>query len=139
MWMRCLSSLRACLFILLLVAGPVLSLALPGDASAQGRRELRVGVAGIPAALEPATALEGARPLIARQVFDTLGAYREGSTEVEPALATRWSVSRDGLTWSFTLRNGVTFHDGTPLTATEVASSFTRSLKADPGTPATAW
>lgn len=139
MWMRCLSSLRACLFILLVVAGPVLSLAVNGDASAQGRRELRVGVAGVPPALEPATALEGAMPLIARQVFDTLVAYREGSTEVEPALATRWSVSRDGLTWSFTLRNGVTFHDGTPLTATEVASSFTRSLKADPATPATAW
>jgi len=139
MWMRCLSSLRACLFILLVVAGPVLSLAVPGDASAQGRRELRVGVAGVPPALEPATALEGAMPLIARQVFDTLVAYREGSTEVEPALATRWAVSRDGLTWSFTLRNGVTFHDGTPLTATEVASSFTRSLKADPATPATAW
>src|SRR5205085_8014023 len=96
------------------------------DTFAQGRRELRVGVSGVPGTLDPVAALEGTVPLIARQVFDTLVVYRVGSTDVEPALATRWAVSRDGLTWSFTLRNGVTFHDGTPVTAAEIAASFTR-------------
>jgi peptide/nickel transport system substrate-binding protein len=139
MWMRCPPSLRARFFIIVLLACPIFSLATSSDASAQGRRELRVGVAGVPAALEPATAVDGATPLIARQVFDTLVAYREGSTEIDPALATRWAVSRDGLTWSFTLRNGVTFHDGAPMTAAEVASSFTRHLKADQAAPAPAW
>jgi len=52
---------------------------------------------------------------------------------VQPSLATRWSVSRDGLTWSFTLREGVRFHDGTPLTATEVAASFARHSSAEGG------
>src|SRR3989454_10059930 len=89
-----------------------LVLAWPASAPAQPpsapgppsiRREVRVGVPGVPAALDPAAALEGTIPLIARQVFDTLVAYRDGTTDVEPALATRWSVSRDGLTWSFTL------------------------------------
>jgi peptide/nickel transport system substrate-binding protein len=93
------------------------------------RRELRVGIPGVPAAVEPGAALEGASPLIARQVFDTLVAWREVSTEVDPALATRWNVSRDGLVWSFTLREGVRFHDGSPLTAAEVAASFERQLK----------
>ena len=99
---------------------------LPSDAAAQTRKELRVGVAGIPAALDPAANLDGAGPLIARQVFDTLVAYREGTTDVDPALATRWAVARDGLTWTFTLRDGARFHDGSPVTAAEVAASFQR-------------
>src|SRR3989454_4519611 len=93
------------------------------------RRELRIGAPGVPSPPDPGAALEGASPLIARQVFDTLVAWREGSTEVEPALATRWNVSRDGLVWSFTLREGVKFHDGSPLTALEVAASFERQLR----------
>ena len=103
------------------------------------RREVRVGAPGIPAALDPATALEGTIPLIAHQVFDTLVAYGEGTTDVEPALATRWSVSRDGLTWSFTLRDGVRFHDGTPLTSSEVVASFARQLRPDASATAVVW
>jgi peptide/nickel transport system substrate-binding protein len=102
---------------------------LPVFAAAQGRKELRIGVVGVPALVDPAAALEGAAPLIARHVFDTLVAYRDGSTDVEPALATRWWVSRDGLTWSFGLRDNARFHDGTALTAHEVAMSFGRYLR----------
>ena len=120
--MRCPSSLRSRLFFLVVAAALVVSCIRAGDVVAQGRRELRIGVPGVPTLLEPAAALDGPMPLIARQVFDTLVQYRQGSTDVEPALATRWAVSRDGLTWSFTLRNGVTFHDGTPLTAAEVVA-----------------
>jgi peptide/nickel transport system substrate-binding protein len=99
------------------------------------RRDVRIGVVGLPAALDPMAALEGAGALVSRQVFDTLVTYRETSTDVEAALAVRWSVSRDGLTWSFTLRDGVRFHDGTPLTAREAAASFDRWLKSE-GRPA---
>ena len=38
-----------------------------------------------------------------------------------PELASSWSVSEDGKTWTFTLEDGVTFHDGKPLTAADVA------------------
>ncbi len=41
-----------------------------------------------------------------------------------PALATSWDVSEDGLTWTFHLREGVTFHDGEPLTADAVVASI---------------
>src|SRR2546430_17294369 len=61
------------------------------------RRELRVGAPGVPATLDPPTALEGTVPLIAPPVFDTLVAYREGTTAVEPGLATPWHVPREGL------------------------------------------
>ena len=103
------------------------------------RRELRVGAPGVPATLDPATALEGTVPLIARQVFDTLVGYREGTTDVEPGLATRWHVSRDGLTWSFTLRDGVRFEDGTLLTSADVAASFERQLRPDAVGTAVVW
>jgi peptide/nickel transport system substrate-binding protein len=110
-----------------------------GDVSAQFRKELRVGVPGVPPTLDPASALDGTVPLIAHQVFDTLVTYREGSTDIEPALATRWSVSRDGLVWSFVLRDGVRFHDGSPLTAGEAAASFERQLKPPVAAPSPVW
>ena len=128
--MRVPAVLWACVLVLA-------SLAWPAESAAQGRKELRVGIAGVPAVLDPGSALEGATPLIARQVFDTLVSYREGSTEIDPALATRWAVARDGLVWTFTLREGVSFHDGSPLSAREVAASFQRQLA--PDTAAMAW
>src|SRR5437867_3745046 len=124
---------------LLVVRPPVPSSAqgVPPDAGA--RREVRIGAPGVPSVLDPGTALEGTVPLIARQVFDTLVVWREGSTEIDPALATRWTASRDGLVWSFTLREGVKFHDGTPLTSTEVAASFERQLQPETQSAGRAW
>ena len=130
---------RACFFITVLLACPIFSRLWIIPVSAQARKELRVGVAGVPATLDPISAVDGAVPLIARQIFDTLVAFREGSTDVEPALATRWSVSKDGLTWTFVLREGVRFTDGAPLTASEVVASFARGLKPDPAAPAVGW
>src|SRR6266852_101477 len=115
-----------------LLLGAAVVAAWPSASSAQFaslRKEVRVGAVGIPSTLDPAAALGGASALIARQVFDTLVAWKEGTTDVEPALAARWTVSRDGLTWSFTLRDNVRFHDGTALTAGEIAASFDRHLK----------
>ncbi len=131
--------LRAHFLITLALACPIFSLLWITPALPQARKELRVGVTGVPTTLDPAAALEGAVPLIARQVFDTLVAFREGSTDVEPALATRWWASKDGLTWTFSLREGVRFHDGAPLTAAEVAASFGRGLRVDPAAPPSAW
>src|SRR5262245_64404227 len=74
------------------------------------RRELRVGAPSVPTALEPGAALEGTNPLIARQVFDTLVAWREGRTEIEPARATRWNGARDGLARASAEREGGTVH-----------------------------
>src|SRR2546422_935151 len=129
------------IILTLVLAWPssALSQAPSSPVPTSARREVRVGALGIPAALDPATALEGTLPLIAHQVFDTLVAYHEGTTDVEPALATRWSVSRDGLTWSFTLRDGVRFHDGTPLTSAEVVASFMRQLRPDASGTAVVW
>src|SRR5690606_35788260 len=49
---------------------------------------------------------------------------------IVPVLASEWDVSDDGLTYTFTLQKGVTFHDGTPMTADDVVTSLTET-KAD--------
>ena len=108
------------------------ALVTPASAGAQGAL-LRVGLPSIPTVLDPATALDGVVPLIARQIFETLVQYREGSSDVEPGLATSWTVSRDGLQWTFRIRDGVRFHDGTPLSARHVAESLDRVIV--PGHP----
>jgi peptide/nickel transport system substrate-binding protein len=106
---------------------------------AQERREIRIGIPGIPNDIEPGTTLEGSAPLIERQIFDTLVAYSPASTDVEPALATRWSVSRDGLVWTFNLRDNVRFHDGKALSAADVVASLERPLKIGTQPAAAVW
>jgi peptide/nickel transport system substrate-binding protein len=106
----------------------VLLLALAGSAWGQGGT-LRVGVPTISSLLDPATTLEGPVSVIARQMFDTLVQYREMTSDIEPGLAAQWSVSRDGLAWTFRLRDGVRFHDGTVLTAQHVVESLDRVLQ----------
>jgi len=65
-------------------------------------------------------------------VFDTL-VWRDASGETIPWLATDWTLSEDGLTWTFTLRDGVRWQDGRPLTADDVVFSIDY-YQAHPGT-----
>jgi peptide/nickel transport system substrate-binding protein len=77
---------------------------------------LVVGQIAEPQALDPhaVTAVNDFRILM--NVYDGLVRYASGTLEVEPALATDWSISDDGTVYTFTLREGVTFHDGSPST-----------------------
>ena len=64
---------------------------------------------------------------IAQQVEETLVTLKPGTgDEVIPALATEWSVSDDSLSYTFKIREGVKFHDGTPLDAAAVKANFDR-------------
>ncbi|MDP2951755.1 MAG: ABC transporter substrate-binding protein, partial [Chloroflexota bacterium] len=53
----------------------------------------------------------------------------KNSDKVIPDLAERWDISADGKTYTFHLRKGVKFHDGTPLTAADVVESLSRGLR----------
>jgi peptide/nickel transport system substrate-binding protein len=59
-------------------------------------------------------------------IYEGLVQYANGSTKIVPSLATAWTVSPDGMTYTFTLRTGVTFHDGTPFNSAAAAFSFSR-------------
>lgn len=61
---------------------------------------------------------------ILANIFDGLVEQNYITGEIEPALAESWTVSRDGRTWVFTLRQGVTWHDGKPLTVDDVIFTF---------------
>jgi peptide/nickel transport system substrate-binding protein len=61
-------------------------------------------------------------------VFDTLVTYHDETSEIVPALAERWEHSDDGLRWTFHLRPGVVFHDGTPCNAQAVKISLQRLM-----------
>jgi peptide/nickel transport system substrate-binding protein len=79
-----------------------------------------------PTYLDPAIVSDGESFRIARQIFDTLVQLAPGTTRLQPALATRWRPSRDGKAWTFTLRRGVRFHDGTAFNAAAVCANFNR-------------
>lgn len=76
--------------------------------------------------LDPADITDGESLLVTWQVYEGLTRYKAGSSEVEPALAESWEVSDDGLAWTFKLREGVKFHDGTDFNADAVVWNFER-------------
>lgn len=84
------------------------------------------GAAGAPKNFDPIFNDDGEsfRPI--RQMFETLVQYKAGTTDLEPGLATAWTPSPDGKTWTFTLRQGVRFQDGTPFNAAAVCFNFDR-------------
>ncbi|ART99731.1 ABC transporter substrate-binding protein [Yoonia vestfoldensis] len=92
---------------------------------------LVVGQIAEPQALDPhaVTAVNDFRILM--NIYDGLVRYASGTLEVEPALAESWTISEDGTVYTFTLREGVTFHDGSAFDAEAVVFNFDRMLKED--------
>ncbi len=76
--------------------------------------------------LDPARTTNGESVKIVTNVFNGLVRFKEGSTEVEPDLAKDWTISPDGLVYTFTLRDDVKFHDGTPFNADAVVYTIER-------------
>jgi peptide/nickel transport system substrate-binding protein len=92
-----------------------------------------VGMEAEPPGLDPGQALGLHTLRVTHQLFETLVTTPDDSTEVVPGLAESWTTSADGLAWTFKLRRGVRFHDGTPLDAAAVKFTFDRVI--DPNHP----
>ncbi len=111
---------------------PALSGLLLATATAMAQpTEIRIGVALEPPMLDPtAGAAEAIDVVVYQNIFEGLVRIDETGA-VEPGLAESWTISEDGLTYSFALRDGVTFHDGTTFDAEDVKFTFDRILAAD--------
>ena len=95
------------------VAGGTLVVALPGDIDN----------------LDPTLISDSNTSYVINQVMEGLVQLRPGSvSEVDGVLAEDWEVSEDGLTYTFTIRSGKTFHDGTPVNAEAIRYNFDRWL-----------
>ena len=79
-----------------------------------------------PVGLDGAFASDGESIRAIKQIVQTLVAQKPGTTSLIPQLATSWKSSADGKTWTFNLRTGVKFHDGTPFNAKAVCFNFNR-------------
>ena len=95
--------------------------------------ELRIGLSGEVTSLDPHFLAAQPNLTVARHVFESLTDV-DPQTRLIPGLAERWRAL-DALNWEFNLRRGVKFHDGTELTAEDVAFSLQRplSIKGSPG------
>jgi peptide/nickel transport system substrate-binding protein len=97
-----------------------------GGGEAQSGGTLVFGAAGDPAMLDPAFGSDGETFRVARQIHEGLLGNELGGTEPVPELAEDYEVSEDGLEYTFNLRQGVTFHDGTDFNAEAVCFNFDR-------------
>jgi peptide/nickel transport system substrate-binding protein len=88
---------------------------------------LVAAIAGEPDQLDPQKTSAYFSFEVLENVFDTLVEPDE-NLEMRPALAESWQVSPDQLGWTFHLRHGVTFHDGSPFTASDVVYSYRRII-----------
>ena len=89
---------------------------------------LVVGQIAEPKSLDPATVTAVNDFRILMNIYDGLVRYKDGALEVEPALAKSWDISADGKTYTFKLRSGVKFQDGTNVDADAVKFNFDRML-----------
>lgn len=115
-------SARILFFLLvaaLLMVGATVN-AQEGDSSSV----LRVGM-NAPIVLDPALHTNDPETALNRAIYDYLVEVLPDST-IAPNLATAWTISDDGLTYTFTLAEGVTFHDGSPFTSADVVYTFNR-------------
>ena len=79
-----------------------------------------------PANLDPAFAQDGETFRVSRQIFEGLVGTEPGTADPAPLLAESWESTEDGMSHTFALKEGVTFHDGTPFDAEAVCYNFDR-------------
>ena len=124
---RSLSSMMAPAMIVLALA---LGLAAR-PVAAQPAGTLLVGLVAEPVNLDPAQVTDLNSNRVGRRVVETLVTFPDESTQIVPGLAESWTISKDGLQYTFKLRSGVKFHDGTPLNAEAVKFSIERQINTE--------
>jgi peptide/nickel transport system substrate-binding protein len=123
---------RAICSLLVLGLSAATPLLAPLTAHAEtGGSTLTVGISADAEDLNPFKANTVVASQILRLTYDYLTDYEPADNSTLRTLATNWTSSPDKLTWTFTLRHGVTWSDGKPLTAKDIAFTY-RALKSAP-------
>ena len=102
------------------------------DAST-GNKTIRITLDAMPTNLDPQLAESDEALLLVRNAFE--GLFRADGGEIRPAACETWDVSGDGLTYTFTLRQGLTWSDGSPLTAADFRFGLVRALRPETKAP----
>ncbi|QFG00173.1 ABC transporter substrate-binding protein [Psychrobacillus glaciei] len=97
-----------------------------GESVSTGNKVLIFGRGGDSVSLDPIAVTDGESFKVTQNIFETLLNFGEQDTTIHEGLATKWEPSDDGLTYTFTLREGVKFHDGTDFNADAVVKNFER-------------
>ena len=95
---------------------------------------LEIAIDQSPVGLDPHVATAFSTFAVIGQIYDGL-VELNSELELEPALAESWEVSDDGLTYTFTLRDDVTFHNGRAMTSEDVVYSYERIMAEETGSP----
>ncbi len=137
LWLASALALGAFSLTLTACLGPRDPGALPGTLPGiqPGRRgparpaaSLTLALPSLPQGLDPALSAERDTRRVVSAIFDTLVRHKTGGPGFEPGLALWWSSDREQRVWTFVLRRGVKFHDGTELNADAVVYSLSRLL-----------
>jgi ABC-type transport system substrate-binding protein len=91
-----------------------------------GKDHLIFARSGDSVGLDPVDESDLESVMVCAQIMEPLVTFEPGTSDIVPALAEKWEASDDLRTWTFTLRRGVTFHDGTDLDADAVVFNFER-------------
>lgn len=109
----------------------LLVLALVAGSASAARTDVTIGMQLEPPNLDPTGGAAAAiDEVVYANVFEGLTRFASDGSVV-PALAAEWSISDDGLEYTFTLQSGVSFHDGSELTADDVKFSIDRAMADD--------
>ncbi|MGZ8743933.1 MAG: ABC transporter substrate-binding protein [Nocardioides sp.] len=111
--------------------------AAPAQATSEEKVTFTVALTGEIDSFNPFVGIVAASFEAWALTYDYLISYSMEDMSPEPGLATSWEASDDGLTWTFDIRDDVTFSDGEPLTADDIAFTFNRVL--DGGPEAATW
>ncbi|HEX4835512.1 MAG TPA: ABC transporter substrate-binding protein [bacterium] len=111
-----------------LLAVALVPAGLWGVAQAQAPKTLVIAIGADQTGLDPQTVENNESGFVMSTIFDSIVNYKPGSSIVGPGLAEKWVISPDGLVYTFTLRRGVAFHDGTPMNAHTVADDVDRAI-----------
>ncbi len=92
-------------------------------------RVIRSGNRGGPTTLDPAEAWDNTSSVYLANIFNRLVELEPGTLKIKPSLALAWDSDKEGKVWTFRLRRGVKFHDGTPFDADAVVFTFERQME----------